>query len=129
VPIATGEHEYTRWGLKQLLDADAAEVYQADIYWAGGISETLKIAALVSAYDRVLIPHGHSTLTNAHFIAAQTPVLCPILEYLVKWNQIHQYFLLNPLEPVNGMITMPDRIGMGLALDPAKIEAEVELRW
>ncbi len=129
VPIATGEHEYTRWGLKQLLDADVAEVYQADIYWCGGISETLKIAALVSAYDRVLIPHGHSTLTNAHFIAAQTPVLSPILEYLVKWNQIHQHFLLNPLEPVNGMITMPDRVGMGLALDPAKIEAEVELRW
>jgi L-rhamnonate dehydratase len=129
VPIATGEHEYTRWGIKQLLDADAAEVYQADIYWCGGISETLKIAALVSAYDRVLIPHGHSTLTNAHFIAAQTPVLSPILEYLVKWNQIHQYFLLHPLEPVNGMITMPTRPGMGLELDPAKIEEEREVRW
>jgi len=24
VPIATGEHEYTRWGLKQLMDARAA---------------------------------------------------------------------------------------------------------
>jgi L-alanine-DL-glutamate epimerase-like enolase superfamily enzyme len=129
VPIATGEHEYTRWGYKQLLDADAAEVYQADIYWAGGISEMNKIAALVSAYDRVLIPHGHSTLTNAHFIAAQTPVLSPLLEYLVKWNQIHQYFLLHPLEPVNGMITMPDRPGMGIELDPAKIEEEQELRW
>jgi L-alanine-DL-glutamate epimerase-like enolase superfamily enzyme len=129
VPIATGEHEYTRWGYRQLLEADAAEVYQADIYWAGGISETLKIAALVSTYDRVLIPHGHSTLTNAHFIAAQTPVLSPLLEYLVKWNQIHQHFLLNPLEPVNGMITMPDRVGMGIELDPAKIEEEKELRW
>jgi L-alanine-DL-glutamate epimerase-like enolase superfamily enzyme len=39
VPIATGEHEYTRWGLKQLMDARAAEVLQHDIYWAGGISE------------------------------------------------------------------------------------------
>lgn len=129
VPIATGEHEYTRWGIKQLLDAGAADVIQADIYWCGGISETLKIAALCSAYDIPLIPHGHSTLTNAHFIAAQSPVLCPILEYLVKWNEIHQYFLLNPLSPVNGTITMPDRPGMGLELDPAKIEEERELRW
>jgi L-alanine-DL-glutamate epimerase-like enolase superfamily enzyme len=129
VPIATGEHEYTRWGIKQLLDAGAADVIQADIYWAGGISETLKIAALCSAYDIPLIPHGHSTLTNAHFIAAQTPVLCPILEYLIKWNEIHQYFLLHPLTPVNGTITMPARPGMGLELDPAKIEAEDELRW
>ena len=129
VPIATGEHEYTRWGIKALLDARAADVIQADIYWAGGISEMLKIAALCSAYDVQLIPHGHSTLTNAHFIAAQSPTLCPILEYLVKWNQIHQHFLLNPLEPVNGTITMPTRPGMGLALDPAKIEQERELRW
>jgi L-alanine-DL-glutamate epimerase-like enolase superfamily enzyme len=38
-------------------------------------------------------------------------------------------FLLHPLKPVNGQITMPDRPGMGLELDPAKIEAERELRW
>jgi len=129
VPTATGEHEYTRWGIKALLDARAADVIQADIYWCGGLSETQKIAALCSAYDVPLIPHGHSTLTNAHFIAAQPPTLCPILEYLVKWNEVHQYFLLDPLKPVNGIIHMPDRVGMGLELDPAKIEAEHELRW
>src|SRR3954453_18330315 len=78
VPIAPGEHEHPRWGIKQLLDAGAADVIQADIYWCGGIPETLKIAALCSAYDVPLIPHGHSTLTNAHFIAAQTLVLSPI---------------------------------------------------
>ncbi len=129
VPIATGEHEYTRWGMKALLDAGAADVIQADIYWAGGISEMQKIAALCSAYDIPLVPHGHSTLTNAHFIAAQSPMLCPILEYLVKWNAIHQHFLLEPLLPVGGTIVMPTRPGMGIALDPAKIEGERELRW
>jgi L-rhamnonate dehydratase len=129
VPIATGEHEYTRWGLKQLMDAHAADVLQPDIYWAGGISEMLKIAALASAYDLVLIPHGHSTHATAQFIAAQSPTLCPILEYLIKWNEIHQFFLLNPLRPVGGMITVPAAPGMGIELDEAKIERERELRW
>ncbi len=70
VPISGGEHEYTRWGLKQLMDAGACDVYQPDIYWAGGISEMMKIAALASAYDVPVIPHGHSTNASAHFIAA-----------------------------------------------------------
>jgi L-alanine-DL-glutamate epimerase-like enolase superfamily enzyme len=129
VPIATGEHEYTRWGLKQLMDARAADVLQPDIYWAGGISEMLKIAALASAYDLVLIPHGHSTHATAQFIAAQSPTLCPILEYLIKWNEIHQFFLLNPLRPVGGMITVPGAPGMGTELDEGRIERERELRW
>ncbi len=32
IPISGGEHEYTRWGLKQLMDAGACDVYQPDIY-------------------------------------------------------------------------------------------------
>ncbi len=128
VPIATGEHEYTRWGLKQLMDARAADVLQPDIYWAGGISEMLKIAALASVYDLVLIPHGHSTPATAQFIAAQPPTLCPILEYLIKWNEIHQYFFRSPLRPVDGMITVPTGPGMGMELDEGKIESERELR-
>jgi L-rhamnonate dehydratase len=129
VPIATGEHEYTRWGLKQLMDARAADVLQPDIYWAGGISEMVKIAALASVYDLVLIPHGHSTPTTAQFIAAQPPTLCPILEYLIKWNEIHQFFFRTPLKPVNGMISVPTGPGMGIELDEGKIETERELRW
>ena len=35
----------TRFGYRQLLEADAAEDYQADNYWAGGITEMNKIAA------------------------------------------------------------------------------------
>lgn len=129
VPIATGEHEYTRWGMRGLIDAGAADVLNPDIYWAGGLSEMMKIAALASAYDLVLIPHGDSTPVTAQFIAAQPPTLCPMLEYLVKWNDVHQFFFKEPLRPVGGTITVPDRPGIGMELDEAKIEDERELRW
>jgi L-rhamnonate dehydratase len=124
IPIAGGEHEYTRWGLKSLLDAEAVDVLQADIYWAGGITEMLKVAALASTYDVVLIPHGHSTPASAHFIASQSPAVCPLLEYLIKWNEIHQFFLRTPLKPVGGVVTLPDAPGLGMELDEAKIESE-----
>ncbi len=128
-PIATGEHEYTRWGIKQLLDARAADVVQPDIYWAGGISEVVKICTLASTYDVQVVPHGHSTHATAHLLFAQPPQLCPLLEYLLKWNQIHQHFLRTPLQPVNGSIVPPDRPGMGMELDDAKILREREIHW
>jgi L-rhamnonate dehydratase len=129
VPIAGGEHEYTRWGLKALVDAEAVDVLQADIYWAGGLTEMLKVAAIASTYDVVLIPHGHSTPASAHFIAAQSPAVCPLLEYLIKWNEIHQWFLLTPLKPIGGVVTLPEAPGLGMELDEAKIEDQRLASW
>ncbi|MDP8924752.1 MAG: mandelate racemase/muconate lactonizing protein [Chloroflexota bacterium] len=129
VPISGGEHEYTRWGLKQLMDAEAVDVLQPDIYWCGGITETLKICAIASTYDLPVVPHGHSTPATAHLIASQPANLCPILEYLVKWNEIHQFFLKTPLKPKNGVVTLPETPGLGMELDEAKTEERKELRF
>jgi len=129
VPISGGEHEYTRWGLKQLMDAEAVDVLQPDIYWCGGITETLKICAIASTYDLPVVPHGHSTPATAHLIASQPASLCPILEYLVKWNTVHQYFLATPLQPKNGVVTLTDAPGLGMELDDAKIEQRTELKF
>ena len=129
VPIAGGEHEYTRWGLKALMDAEAVDVLQPDIYWAGGITEMLKICALASTYDLPVIPHGHSTPASAHFIASQPPNLCPRLEYLVKWNEIHQFFLKTPLKPIGGVVHVPETPGLGMDLDESKIETQRIVHW
>ncbi len=127
IAVSGAEHEYTRWGAHQLMQANAMHVYQPDIYWAGGISELLKIAALASVYDVQLIPHGHSTPATAHFLYAQPITLCPMLEYLIKWNTIHQWFLKYPVEPNNGFVPLPTRPGIGMDLDDAKIERQHEL--
>jgi len=129
IAISGGEHEYTRWGLKQLMDAQAVDVLQPDIYWCGGITEMLKICALASTYDLPVVPHGHSTNATAHLIASQPATLCPLLEYLIKWNTIHQWFLYRPITPVGGVITLDDRPGLGMELDESKIEKRRELSW
>lgn len=127
IPISGGEHEYTRWGIKALLDAGAVDILQPDIYWAGGISELVKICALASAYDIPVIPHGHSVPATVHLIAAQPVTTCPLLEYLDKWNTIHQYFLRDPITPVNGQVLLPTTPGMGMTLDEDKILERKEL--
>jgi L-alanine-DL-glutamate epimerase-like enolase superfamily enzyme len=126
-PVATGEHEYTRWGMRRLLELGAQDVLQPDIYWAGGITETLKICALASAYDVEVIPHGHSTHATAHLIASQSPALCPLLEYLIKWNTIHQFFVTPKLAPEDGYVALPEGAGMGMEIDPSRVEAEREI--
>ena len=129
VPISGGEHEYTRWGLKELLDAGACDVLQPDIYWAGGLSEMMKICALASAYDVPIVPHGHSVPATAHLIAAWPETTCPLLEYLVKWNEIHQFFLKTPLKPIHGVVELPTQPGLGMELDEAKIAKREEVRF
>jgi L-rhamnonate dehydratase len=129
LPIAGGEHEYTRWGMAALLNAEGVDVLQPDTYWAGGITELQKIYAIASVHDIPVIPHGHSVPANVHLMASQPALMAPILEYLVKWNAIHQHFFKEKVEPVNGMVTVPDRPGMGIELDPAKIERERYLRF
>jgi L-rhamnonate dehydratase len=127
IPLAGAEHEYTRWGFKRFIDAEALDVLQPDIYWCGGLSETLKIAACATANDLVTIPHGHSSPATIHFSVTQSPIHTPYQEYLVKWNTIHQHFLRYPIDPVDGLIHAPTHHGIGMELDPAKIETEIEL--
>lgn len=129
IPVATGEHEYTRWGIRGLIDAGAADVLQPDTYWAGGLSELVKICALASSHDLPVIPHGHSVPANVHLIAAMPADTCPLLEYLVKWNQIHQFFLKNPLVPENGALSLPQEPGLGMALDEDKITSQRDIEW
>jgi L-alanine-DL-glutamate epimerase-like enolase superfamily enzyme len=127
IPLSGAEHEYTRWGIKRFIDAKALDVLQPDIYWAGGLSEVLKIAAYASVHDLMVIPHGHSTPAGLHFSLAQSPLLTPYQEYLVKWNAINQHFLASPVVPVEGAFGLPTAPGLGMDLDPAKIEAEAEI--
>ena len=128
VPISGGEHEYTRWGHKALLDARAVDVLQPDVHWAGGISELMKIIALASAYDVPVIPHGNAGGT-IHVLAAWPETTCPLLEYLLKWNEITPFFFKNPLRPINGKVALPTTPGLGIELDPDKTAKQRELTF
>jgi L-alanine-DL-glutamate epimerase-like enolase superfamily enzyme len=127
VPLATGEHEYTRWGFLQLLQAEAVDVIQADPDWAGGLTEMAKICALASAYGKPVCPHGHSVRPAIHLIAAQSPTVCPLAEFLVKYQPGAQFFLKGFVEPVNGAFALPTEPGLGIALDEARIDRVVEV--
>jgi L-alanine-DL-glutamate epimerase-like enolase superfamily enzyme len=127
IPIATGEHLYTRWQVKQVLDARAADVIQADPDWCGGISELVKIAALCSAYDVPVCPHGHSLHAALHVAAALPQNVLPMVEFLVLHQRHKQRFMKGFLEPRDGVIRPPETPGLGIEIDPAKVQAQREI--
>jgi L-alanine-DL-glutamate epimerase-like enolase superfamily enzyme len=127
VPIATGEHVYTRWQVKELLVGEAVDVVQVDPDWTGGISELVKICALTSAFELPMIAHGHSLLPALHVAAAQSPQTVPMVEYLVRYQEQKQFFHAPIYRPTNGALSLPDLPGLGIVLDEAKIEAREAL--
>jgi L-alanine-DL-glutamate epimerase-like enolase superfamily enzyme len=89
----------------------------------------VKICAVASCYGLFVIPHGHSVHANVQLSAALPIPYVPLVEYLIKWQTLLQFFWKEPLRPVNGSVTVPSTPGMGMEVDPAKIESERELRW
>ena len=129
VPIATGEHIYTRWQTKELLVNDAVDVLQNDPDWTGGITEQVKLCALASSFEVPLIAHGHSLLPALHVAGAQSPAAVPRVEYLVRAQETKQYFQSVIYRPEYGDVALPTLPGLGIVLDESKIETREIVRY
>ncbi|HSB60859.1 MAG TPA: enolase C-terminal domain-like protein [Vicinamibacteria bacterium] len=128
IPVATGEHFYGRWEVNRFLRRDALDVVQADPEWCGGVSELVKICALASAGDVHVVPHGHNIHAAIHVVASQSPLTCPLVEYLVHFKPGKAHFEKEPLVPVGGRIALPTRPGFGIELDESKIQKRERFR-
>lgn len=125
VPVAAGEHEYTRWQFRDLITQAHVDIVQPDLVKCGGISEAVRIAALASTYNRMLVPHqtqpAIGTAANLHYTAcfareerAQEYDLNPKRAVLSR--------IINPpLLQANGYLPVPDGPGLGIEVDEAEL--------
>ncbi|ELZ05968.1 enolase C-terminal domain-like protein [Natrialba asiatica] len=127
MPISGGEHEFTRWGHKQLLEREAVDILQPDIHRCGGLTELQKIDAMASAHDVPVIPHT-GTNPHLHFIAASTNA--PMAEYfpIPEWYTERQAeqdkdstyadaIYANPPQAEDGTLSLPDGVGLSAELN------------
>jgi L-rhamnonate dehydratase len=120
IRISTGEHEYSRWGFKNLLDT-GVDIIQPDVNWCGGLTELLKIKALASAHNRLVIPHGSSVYSYHFSIASDATPFSEFLMMAPKADKIVPMFdplFQNEPVPINGVMDVPDRPGFGVELSP-----------
>jgi len=124
IPIATGEHEYTRWGARELLTRGAVDVLQLDVTWGGGITEMKKVCALASAEGVPVIPHAGWSEPAQCITFSEPKQVCPMIEYLVKWAVIQQAFNKRKLTPEKGCFHSPSKKGLGFEPQMDKLVEE-----
>ena len=66
---------------------------------------------------------------NVQVSFAQNSVVTPTMEYPVVLQEMLQFFLKDPVEPVNGFITPLTAPGVGLELYESKIELERDIKY
>jgi len=124
-PIAGYETEIGLYGFRELITRRAVDIVQPDLAWAGGFSECRRIAALAQAHHLMVAPHAFAgavlLAASLHFIASIPNGL--VLEFDQNPNGLRDELLKEPIRAdKDGMITLPDRPGLGIELDPGAVE-------
>lgn len=123
VKFTTGEHEFSRYGFRDLLTHRNIDVIQPDVMWLGGLTELLKVSAMAAAYDIPVIPHASGPYSY-HFVVSQHN--SPFQEYLANSPDgksvlpvFGDLFTNEPI-PTKGYLEISelDKPGFGLELNP-----------
>lgn len=69
IPLASGEHEVTRWGARRLMETGAIDYMQFDCNAHAGITEWRKIAGMASMCHILMAPH-HEPPLHGHLLAS-----------------------------------------------------------
>jgi L-rhamnonate dehydratase len=125
IPIAGGEHEFTAYGFRDLLEARALDYIQFDTNRVGGLTQARKIAALAEAYSVPVIPHA-GQMHNYHVVMAS--LNSPMAEYfpvvdVEVGNELFWYIFNGEPRAKDGFIDLDENVpGLGLTINEAALE-------
>jgi len=123
IQTAVGNLEFGHKAYHQFMDADAGDIIQPELQWAGGLTEVQRIAAMAKSQGLPVIPHG-SSVYNYHFVMSHTNA--PYAEFLTvdDGRDVRPIFDVIEGEPLpeNGVIELGDDPGFGVDLNRDLIE-------
>ena len=125
-PISGGEHEFTRYGFRQLIEEGAVDILQPDVNRTGGITEARKIWALAATHGLPVIPHSGQS-HNYHLVISH--LNSPLAEYFpspaegapVDDDTLFWEVFAGEPRAVNGHVTLAANPGLGLELRADKL--------
>jgi len=125
IPLSGGEHEYTRYGFHDLLQAEALDIFQFDTNRVGGFTEAQKICNMALVHGVEVIPHG-GQMHNLHVVmssfASPMAEYFPITEIEVG-NEMFWYIFDGEAVAENGKLQLDDKKpGVGLTLKMKDLE-------
>ena len=113
--VAGGEHEFTHYGYREIVNADALDLWQPDITWCGGLTVGLRIVAMAEAQNIPVVPHRGGEVWGLHLIVATA---CADLGEVLLGTQRAPTEQIWEGEPVvvDGYLTPSDAPGFGVIL-------------
>ena len=128
IPVATGESEATRFAFRDLAVMRCADIFQPDPAFCGGITETMRIAALAASFNLRFAPHlwaGAPCFYAGLHVCAATPASFTI-EYSCGANPMIHDLVEDEIAPKDGMIAVPEGPGLGFTLSERFLRAHVK---
>jgi L-rhamnonate dehydratase len=120
IPIAGGEHGFTQYEFRDMLELRAVDYVQFDTNRVGGITQARKISALAESFGVPVVPHA-GQMHNNHVVMAS--LNSPMAEYFPPvdvevGNELFWYIFKGEPTPVDGCIDLSDDVpGLGLTID------------
>jgi len=110
INIASGETEYTRFGMKDMLDNQTCDILMPDLQRMGGLTEMRKVAVLASCYH---IPISSHIFTEQSLCIAGSSPNCISVEHMSWFESLFN----ESMELVEGDLIIPERLGIGFTFN------------
>ena len=134
VPVAAGEAAYARFDFEDLIRDRTIDIAQPDVCKCGGLSEARFIGKLATMENVHVSPH---VWTGAIGIAASLQFAATIpsyphstnvpepfyFEFDRAENELRTELLVEPFDPTNGTLEIPDGPGLGIEVDERAVDA------
>jgi D-galactarolactone cycloisomerase len=124
VPIAVGENLHTYYAFENFIVRGAVDFIQPDVARAGGITEIKRIAALAAKHNISVSFHtwgdGVALAASVHLSAALKD--CIVMELDYTYNPLREELLNEPFKVQKGLLTPPEKPGLGIELNPQALE-------
>ena len=129
IDVTGGEQDCDLRIWRDMVDRKIVNIFQPDVMYLGGLTRTLQVAKIIERGGYTCTPHAANlslvTMCTMHLLKA-IPNAGPYLELSIEgedyypWQQ--QLFLDDPFEVKNGCVSITDKPGWGIEINPNWLE-------
>jgi D-arabinonate dehydratase/D-galactarolactone cycloisomerase len=130
--VSTGEQEISAWKFRDIILLGNPDILQPDVLNVGGISEMMRVYEMAVVHNKIVMPHspsvGANSMASLHLYATVTNAVRPhefSEEFTGPAEEISKLYQ-EPILPSNGVISIPDRPGLGLEIDQQALESMID---
>lgn len=124
IPLAAGENEFGLQGFRELIDGNVVDIVQPDACRTGGVTESLRVAALAAQQNLRVAPHTWSDAValaaNMHVVASLPNAITVEMDQTA--NPMIDSLLRHNFRLVDGELEMPQSPGLGIELDETVVD-------